>query len=296
MHQPSMPEAMSSSDLVKELTSNASLLLQRQVKLATIEAKQELQKGKTMVELFGTAGLCAYAGVLLLLRRRRARHRRRARRPLLGGRAHRRRRALRPGRHHRPPRVQEATDQSDAALRAPSCRRRSHGQSTGRPERRRGSGRRGRGRRAARAHAADRRRAGAPPACARAARSRTPSRASGASPTSGRRSRRIPRIAIGVSTVVAIALGIGVYVVVARRLEARRPMNRLMARACAATGRSWPIRTARCARGSRSAGACSPPCSSPARPRMVRGFGMLLVKRSHRAAHAPAARHSPREV
>lgn len=67
MHQPSMPEAMSSTDLVKELTSNASLLLQRQVKLATLEAKQELQKGKTMVELFGVAGLCAYAGVLLLL-------------------------------------------------------------------------------------------------------------------------------------------------------------------------------------------------------------------------------------
>src|ERR1700761_3071321 len=47
-----MPEAMSSADLVK---------------LATLEAKVELQKGKTMVSLFGVAGLCAYAGVLLCL-------------------------------------------------------------------------------------------------------------------------------------------------------------------------------------------------------------------------------------
>jgi uncharacterized membrane protein YqjE len=65
VHEPSMPEAMSSADLVKELTSNASLLVQRQVKLAKMEAKHEIQKGKTMVELFGTAGLCAYAGVIL---------------------------------------------------------------------------------------------------------------------------------------------------------------------------------------------------------------------------------------
>ena len=67
MHEPSMPEAMSSADLVKELGSNASLLVQRQVKLAKLEAKKELQKGKTMVELFGVAGLCAYGGVILCL-------------------------------------------------------------------------------------------------------------------------------------------------------------------------------------------------------------------------------------
>jgi hypothetical protein len=67
VHQPSMPEAMSSSDLVKELSANASLLVQRQVKLATLEARQELQKGKTMVELYGTAALCAFAGAVLCL-------------------------------------------------------------------------------------------------------------------------------------------------------------------------------------------------------------------------------------
>jgi uncharacterized membrane protein YqjE len=58
---------MSSADLVKELTSNASLLVQRQVKLATLEAKEELKKGKTMAELLGTAGLLAYGGVIMLL-------------------------------------------------------------------------------------------------------------------------------------------------------------------------------------------------------------------------------------
>lgn len=67
MHEPSMPEAMSSADLVKELTSNGSLLLQRHVKLAKLEAKKELQKGKKMASLFGVAGVCAYAGVILCL-------------------------------------------------------------------------------------------------------------------------------------------------------------------------------------------------------------------------------------
>jgi hypothetical protein len=58
---------MSSADLVKELTSNASLLMKRQVKLATLEAKQELQKGKIMAGAFGAAGFFAYAGFVLLV-------------------------------------------------------------------------------------------------------------------------------------------------------------------------------------------------------------------------------------
>ncbi|HEY2743571.1 MAG TPA: phage holin family protein [Polyangia bacterium] len=62
-----MPEAMTSADLVKELSANASLLVQRQVKLATMEAKLELQKGKSMAGFLGVAGLCAYGGVLLCL-------------------------------------------------------------------------------------------------------------------------------------------------------------------------------------------------------------------------------------
>lgn len=67
MHEPSMPEAMSSAELVKELAANASLLVQRQVKLAKLEAKRELTHGKTMVELLGAAGLCAYAGAIFCL-------------------------------------------------------------------------------------------------------------------------------------------------------------------------------------------------------------------------------------
>lgn len=39
-----------------------------------------------------------------------------------------------------------------------------------------------------------------------------------------------PRITIGVSSMAAIALGVGVYVSVARMLEARKPMNRLKGR------------------------------------------------------------------
>jgi Putative Actinobacterial Holin-X, holin superfamily III len=64
VHESSLPEAMSSADLVKELTDNASLLLKRQIRLATYEAKQELAKGKTMASFLGVAGLCAYAGVI----------------------------------------------------------------------------------------------------------------------------------------------------------------------------------------------------------------------------------------
>ena len=67
MHEPSMPEAMSSADLVKELSSNASLLVQRQVKLAKLEARHELRGSKAMAELLGIAGLCAYAGAILCL-------------------------------------------------------------------------------------------------------------------------------------------------------------------------------------------------------------------------------------
>lgn len=67
MHEPSMPEAMSSADLVKELTSDASLLVQRQMQLAKLEAKKELQKGKVMAGMFGVAGVCAYSGFVLLL-------------------------------------------------------------------------------------------------------------------------------------------------------------------------------------------------------------------------------------
>jgi hypothetical protein len=62
-----MPEAMSSVELVKELTSDLSLLVQRQVKLATLEARRELTRGLTMAELLGSGGLIAILGLLLLI-------------------------------------------------------------------------------------------------------------------------------------------------------------------------------------------------------------------------------------
>jgi len=67
VHEPSLPEAMSSADLVKELSSNVTLLVQRQVKLATLELKEELKQGKSTASLLTVAGLLAYAGVVLLL-------------------------------------------------------------------------------------------------------------------------------------------------------------------------------------------------------------------------------------
>jgi Putative Actinobacterial Holin-X, holin superfamily III len=67
VHEPSLPEAMTSADLVKELTDNASLLLQRQLAMAKLEAEQELHKRKTLYELLGAASLLAYGGGLFLL-------------------------------------------------------------------------------------------------------------------------------------------------------------------------------------------------------------------------------------
>jgi uncharacterized membrane protein YqjE len=67
VHETSLPEAMSSADLVKELSANVSLLVQRQVKLAKLELKEELKQGKSTAGLITFAGLAAYAGVIVLL-------------------------------------------------------------------------------------------------------------------------------------------------------------------------------------------------------------------------------------
>lgn len=67
MHEPSLPEAMTSVDLVKELTDNAALLVQRQLAMAKLEAEQELHKRKELYELLGAAGLLAYGGGLFVL-------------------------------------------------------------------------------------------------------------------------------------------------------------------------------------------------------------------------------------
>jgi uncharacterized membrane protein YqjE len=67
LQQPSSPESMSSKEIVRELVSDTSLLLQRQVKLARLEAAQQAQREKKAVTLLGVAGVLANAGAILLL-------------------------------------------------------------------------------------------------------------------------------------------------------------------------------------------------------------------------------------
>jgi hypothetical protein len=67
IYQPSSPSAMSTRDLLREIASNGSLLIKRQVKLAQLEGRRNLDKEKTAVELLGSGGAVAYAGVILLL-------------------------------------------------------------------------------------------------------------------------------------------------------------------------------------------------------------------------------------
>ena len=63
----SHPSALSTGDILRELASNGSLLIQRQVKLAELEARRNAVQEKKSAELFGVAGAIAYGGVILLL-------------------------------------------------------------------------------------------------------------------------------------------------------------------------------------------------------------------------------------
>ena len=100
-----------------------------------------------------------------------------------------------------------------------------------------------------------------------------------------------PRFAIGASSVAAIALGIGVWVAVARRLEARKPMNRLTGRLYAykallaephrALRKHEPF-AKRLVTAVLIAGATT----------IVRGLGLILMKRSIEPRMLP----EPREV
>jgi hypothetical protein len=67
LQTPSLPEAMHTRDLMRELSSNSKLLFQRQVKLAQIEAKEQARSQKTVAEILGAAGIVGYAGVIVLL-------------------------------------------------------------------------------------------------------------------------------------------------------------------------------------------------------------------------------------
>src|SRR4051812_36624169 len=64
---PSNPESLSSKDLVRELVSDAELLVQRQITLAKLEAKDQFKQELRMAELMGAGGAVAYAGVIVLL-------------------------------------------------------------------------------------------------------------------------------------------------------------------------------------------------------------------------------------
>jgi hypothetical protein len=91
-----------------------------------------------------------------------------------------------------------------------------------------------------------------------------------------------PRVMIGVSSVAAIALGLGVYVTVSRMLAARKPMNRLRGRMHAyralladpdrALRKKEPIGK-RLLTAVLVAGATT----------IVRGFAMILAKRAMRS-------------
>jgi hypothetical protein len=58
---------MPTRELMRELSSNSKLLIQRQVKLAQIEAKQNSRREKTIAEYLGLAGAIGYAGLIVLL-------------------------------------------------------------------------------------------------------------------------------------------------------------------------------------------------------------------------------------
>jgi Putative Actinobacterial Holin-X, holin superfamily III len=67
LEHPASPVALTNSDLLKELFSDAKLLAKRQFKLAQLEGKRQLQREKTAFEWLGTGGMIAYAAVIVLL-------------------------------------------------------------------------------------------------------------------------------------------------------------------------------------------------------------------------------------
>jgi hypothetical protein len=67
LNTPSLPEAMATREILRELASNGSLLIQRHIKLAELEARRNGKQEKKTAELLGVAGAFAYAGVILLL-------------------------------------------------------------------------------------------------------------------------------------------------------------------------------------------------------------------------------------
>jgi hypothetical protein len=60
-------EDVPARDLLRELISNGSLLIKRQLNLARLEAQRDVQKERTSLKLLGVAGALGYAAALLLL-------------------------------------------------------------------------------------------------------------------------------------------------------------------------------------------------------------------------------------
>jgi hypothetical protein len=58
---------MASRDLLRELLSNGTLLLKRQLRLAEMEARRDAKTGKRSLEMLGAAGLVGYAGAIVIL-------------------------------------------------------------------------------------------------------------------------------------------------------------------------------------------------------------------------------------
>jgi hypothetical protein len=67
VRQPTEPEAMTAKQLMSELLSDASLLVQRHVALARLEARAELERGRRSFAWLGVAAALGYAGLLLII-------------------------------------------------------------------------------------------------------------------------------------------------------------------------------------------------------------------------------------
>jgi Putative Actinobacterial Holin-X, holin superfamily III len=67
LHEPSSPELLTNTELLKELFSDASLLAQRQVKLAQLEVRHQLKRELRVAELLGAGGALAFAATILWL-------------------------------------------------------------------------------------------------------------------------------------------------------------------------------------------------------------------------------------
>jgi hypothetical protein len=65
--EPSAPERMSSRELLTELASDAALLIDRQVKLARVELRDELLREAKAASLLGAAAVLGWSALTLAL-------------------------------------------------------------------------------------------------------------------------------------------------------------------------------------------------------------------------------------